>query len=86
MSIPHLLIVLSVVALVLGTRRLKKTDRDSLRSQLLRELGRTPVHSAETTTGKEVEFVRDRFPKRFPTVVALVLVVLLSFLAWWLAR
>lgn len=32
----------------------------SLRLQLLKELGRLPVYSADTTTGKEAEFIRER--------------------------
>ncbi len=74
------------MALLFGTRRLKGFDDDSLRSQLQKELGRMPVYSAETTNGKEAEFIRDRLPKRFPTAIALVVVLIFGAVAWWLTR
>jgi hypothetical protein len=85
MSIPQMLIILAIVALIFGTRRLKGIDDDSLRSQLHKELGRMPVYSAETTNAKEAEFIRDRLPKRFPTAIVLV-VVIFGAVAWWLTR
>jgi hypothetical protein len=45
-----------------------------------------PVYSAETTNGKEAEFIRDRLPRRFPTVIAVVLAVFLAAAAWWISR
>ncbi len=86
MSIPQLLIILAIVALIFGTRRRNRIDNDSMRSQLHKELGRMPVYSAETTDGKEAEFIRDRLPKRFPTAIVLVVVVIFGAVAWWLTR
>ena len=87
-TLPQLLIILVIVALILGSKRLRGL-RDPFRG-LERELGnalhRTPVFSAETTRGKEAEFIRDRLPKRFPTGIALALLVLFIAAAWWLAR
>ena len=86
MGIPQLLIVLAIVALIFGARRLKGFNDDSLRSQLHKELGHVPVYSAETTNGKEAEFIRDRRPKRFPTAIVLIIVVILGAAVWWLTR
>ena len=86
MSIPQLLIILVIVALIFGLRRLRAIDDDSIRSQLRRELGSAPVYSAETTNGKEAEFIRDRLPKRFPTLVILIAVVIFGAVVWWFTR
>ena len=86
MSIPQLLIILAIVALILGLRRLRAIDDDSMRSQLSRELGRTPAYSAETTSGKEAEFIRDRLPKRFPTTTILIAVLIYGAVVWWFTR
>jgi len=83
MSVPQLLIILVIVALIFGTKRLIRIDDHSFRSQLRKELGRMPVYSAETTDGKEAEFIRDRLPKRFPTIVILVAVAIFGAVAWW---
>jgi hypothetical protein len=45
-----------------------------------------PVYSAETTNGREAEFIRDRLPKRFPTVAVLVVIMIFGATAWWLTR
>jgi hypothetical protein len=86
MSIQQLLIIVAIVALIFGTRRLKGIDDDSLQSQLRKELGRMPVYSAETTNGKEAEFIRERLPKRFSTAIVLVVVVVSGAVVWWLTR
>ena len=86
MSISDLLMILVIVALIFSTRWLKGINDDSLRSQLRQELGRMPVYSAETTNGKEAEFIRDRLPKRFPTAIVLVVVVIFGATIWWLTR
>ena len=86
MSIPQVLIILAVVTLLIfGTRRLNAIGED-LRSRLDKELGRVPVYSAETTHGKEAEFIRDRLPNRFPTAIVLVVVVVFGAAVWWLTR
>jgi hypothetical protein len=83
-----LLIVLVVALLLIGKKRLDRLDASGLVTRLRHELdGRTPVYSAETTTGKEAEFIRDHLPQRFPWLVLLaVLVVVGGALAWWLTR
>lgn len=86
-TLPQFLIILAVVALIFGTKRLSGSDDGSLRSHLRDELrGRMPVYSAETTDGKEAEFIRERLPKRFPALVLLVLVLLFGAAVWWLTR
>jgi hypothetical protein len=82
----QLALLLVIVAMIFGTTRLKKTGEHFRRSQLRKELGRMPVYSAETTNGKEAEFIRDRLPKRFPIVIFAVAVVVFGAVAWWLTR
>ena len=47
---------------------------------------RLPVYSAETVRGKEAEFIRDRLPVKFPTVLFVIVVMLGVLLAIWYAR
>jgi len=75
-----------IVLLVLGARRL-----DSRWPRLLKQLNdelleRMPVYSAETTRGKEAEFIRDRLPKKFPARLALLLLIVFAAVAWWLTN
>ena len=88
MSVPQLLIILVVVALIFGTRLLRGIDDDDgwLRSHLRKKLGRTPVYSAETTNSKEAEFIRDHLPKRLPTIIVLGAVLIVGAVVWWLTR
>jgi hypothetical protein len=86
MGISQLLIVLVIVALMFSARRLKGFDDASLRSQLQKELGRIPVYSAETTRGKEAEFIRDHLPRRFPAAIVLTAIVIFCAVVWWLTR
>jgi len=87
--IQQLPILLLVAALILANKWLR-----NLRGPwdaLARELGHAmhrhmPVFSAETTRGKEAEFIRDRLPKRFPTTIVVSLLVLFVAAAWWLTR
>jgi hypothetical protein len=68
-------------------RRLRRElDADDLAARLRRELDGLPVYSAETTTGKEAEFIRDRLPRRFSWLVLVAVLVLVGALAWWLTR
>jgi hypothetical protein len=85
-GIPELVLVLVVAALIFGAGRRKASDDDLFRSHLHKEFGRMPVYSAETTSGKEAEFIRDRLPKRFPIVIVLGVVVIFGAVAWWLTR
>ncbi len=84
-GIPQLILLVVIAAVVFGTKR-PRTEDDLWRSHLHKEFGRMPVYSAETTTGKEAEFIRDRLPKRFPAILILGLVVLFGAVAWWLTR
>jgi hypothetical protein len=57
---------------------------------LARRLGRAarfrlPVYSAETVQGKEAEFIRDRLPVKFPTLLFVIVVTLGVLLAIWYA-
>jgi Sec-independent protein translocase protein TatA len=85
LSASQWVLLLLIAVLIFGTNRLKRSG-DGLHSQLRKEMGRMPVYSAETTNHREAEFIRDRLPKRFPTlVVAAVALVTLTVLVWWLA-
>ena len=57
----------------------------SLGRRLRRAAGfRLPVYSAETTEGREAEFIRDRLPTRFPTLLVAIVATLGVLLAiWW---
>jgi hypothetical protein len=82
-----LLGALVVALLTIGKKRLERLNASGLAQRLRRELeGRTPVYSAETTEAKEVELIRDRLPKRFPSLIAAAVLVALGALAWWLTR
>jgi Sec-independent protein translocase protein TatA len=85
----QLLIILVIVLLIFGTRHLHGLGGHA--DQLARELSdnvhrRMPVFSAETTQGKEAEFIRDRLPKHFPTALFVAALVLFAAAEWWLTR
>lgn len=44
---------------------------------------RRPVYSAESVQGREAEFIRDRLPTKFPTLLVIVVVTLGVLLAIW---
>jgi hypothetical protein len=46
---------------------------------------RLPVYSAETVQGKEAEFIRDRLPTKFPTLLVVIVVTVGVLLAIWTA-
>ena len=55
-----------------------------------RRLGRAArfrlrVYSAETVQGKEAEFIRDRLPTKFPTLLVVIVAALGVLLAIWKA-
>jgi hypothetical protein len=84
---PPLLLLILVIALLLGGRGdLDRLTRSRALSRLGAELSRMPVFSAETTHGKEAEFIRDRLPTRFPYRLLLAIVVLCGGALWWLSR
>jgi hypothetical protein len=78
---------LVIALLIVGARRLQRLGfRGDDFARLSRELAHhLPVFSAQTVRGTEAEFIRDRLPKRVPTWLALV-AVLLGALSWWLSR
>ena len=89
LSAEQLAIVLAIVVLVFGTRRLShlRPRRDASRHLEEDLRRRMPVFSAETTGGKEAEFIRDRLPKRFPYFVLFIAAALVvGAIMWWLKR
>jgi hypothetical protein len=81
-ALSQLLLIVVIVALIVYGRR----NHDQWQ-QLNRELlQRMPVFSAETTKGREAEFIRDRLPKRTSWVLyalAATLMVVVVVLQWW---
>lgn len=79
-------ILLLIAVLIVGIRRFSRLgfgthDLAQLAHELLRQM---PVYSAETVRGKEAEFIRDRLPKLFPTLLAVLALLLFGGLLWWL--
>jgi hypothetical protein len=83
MTLPQLLLIVVIAWLIYASR-----NRFPHLRQLTDELRqRMPVFSAETTSGKEAEFIRDRLPKRPSWVLyglAATLMVVVGVLFWWL--
>jgi len=80
--------VLVILILLLGRHRMRTLG---MRNNELNRLGaelrqRMPVYSAETTQGKEAEFIRDRLPKRFPYWLVLAAVLAMGAALWWLSH
>jgi hypothetical protein len=73
-GIPHLVIIILVVVLAFRSRNFLRTQG---------EMRHMPAYSAETTRGTEAQFIRDRLPVRFPTILALLALVTTGALAWW---
>ena len=64
-TIWQVVVVVTLVLIVLGTR-----DVGRHWQQLRRELSNyIPVYSAETSHGKEAEFIWERLPKRLPKTI-----------------
>ena len=78
-------LIVVVLVLIIGFRTGKLSwPITQLRNDLQ---GVFPVFSAETTRGKEAEFIRDRLPKRLPVWIMLfVTVVAFGAVALWLGR
>lgn len=78
----QLLLIVVIVALLFWGRR----NHDQWQ-RLNRELQHTPLFSAETTNGREAEFIRDRLPKRPSWLLyglAATLMVVVVVVRWWL--
>lgn len=59
----------------------------TVRRRLRNEISRVfPLFSAETTEGREAEFIRDQLPERFPFWVAVLAIIAIGGLAWWVTR
>ena len=85
---PALLLSVVIVLILLRDKwpRGLRDATDQLEHEFSDALRRMPVFSAETTRGKEAEFIRDRLPKRFPTALVGGLLLLFMAAAWWLTR
>jgi type VI protein secretion system component VasF len=82
----QVVIVVTLLLIVWGAHRSRFQLMQPL-TQLRDELkSHFPVYSAETTRGKEAEFIRDRLPKRVPLWVLFVTIVVLGAVAAWLVR
>jgi Sec-independent protein translocase protein TatA len=76
----QLVIILAIVLIIFGTRYGRPHIR-RLRGEIRNEF---PVFSTETTQRREAEFIRDRLPTRLPLWFALIALLTLGALAWWL--
>ena len=47
---------------------------------------RLKVYSAETIHGKEAEFIRERLPRKAPRARAVLLLLVVGVIVWWLTR
>jgi hypothetical protein len=63
----------------LGLELDRRFDRNRLALRL-------KVYSAETIHGKEAEFIRERLPRKVPRVLAVLLLIVVGVIVWWLAR
>jgi hypothetical protein len=83
----HLVIVCVIVLLIFGSRRFPRFSLRDGESPLQAELRRRmPVFSAETTRGKEAEFIRDSLPRRLPYFLLLVAALVVGAIVWWASR
>jgi hypothetical protein len=78
--------LLVIVLIIVAARHLPHLLGDELSRLRMEWLRHMPVYSAETTQGKEAEFIRDRLPTRFPYLLALGAVVAFGAVSWWLNR
>jgi hypothetical protein len=84
----HLVVTLLIAFLIIAVRALGNFgDMTGALTHELREkmFHRLPVYSAETTRGKEAEFIRDRLPRKLPIAVV-IFFALYAAAAWWLTR
>jgi hypothetical protein len=51
-----------------------------------RWLLRIKVYSAETTHGKEAQFIRERLPRKAPRARYVLALLFIGVLVWWLTR
>src|SRR5262247_3810116 len=63
----------------LGRELDRRVDRNRLALRL-------KVYSAETIHGKEAEFIRERLPRKAPRARAVLLLIVVGVIVWWLAR
>jgi len=63
----------------LGLELDRRFDRD-------RRALRLKVYSAETIHGKEAEFIRERVPRKAPRARAVLLLLVVGVIVWWLTR
>ncbi|HUO67629.1 MAG TPA: hypothetical protein VMV37_08845 [Gammaproteobacteria bacterium] len=85
-SAQQLASLLVIVLVIVAGRHLRRLGGLGNLARLRAELQRLPVYSAETIRHTEAEFIRDKRPKRFPTVLVVALYVLFAAAAWWLTR
>jgi Sec-independent protein translocase protein TatA len=82
----ELIVLLLVVVLIYGWRRLRSIGDDLSRATGHKEFSRMPVYSAETTHHKEAEFVADRLPRKSPKLFWAVVVAVVCSVVWKLTQ
>jgi hypothetical protein len=95
---PSLVLVAVFAWIVFGSRkppsfwRLFRGQLEQLGNELDRHVDRErwmrrlPVFSAETTRGKEAEFIRERLSRRSPRALFVIALLVAGVLVWWLTR
>src|SRR5262245_26601620 len=63
----------------LGHELDRRVDRNRLALRLR-------VYSAETIHGKEAEFIRERLPRKAPRARAVLLLIVVGVIVWWLTH
>jgi hypothetical protein len=74
--------LIAIALLVFWTRHISRDDTVSRLADALKR--RMPVLSAETTRGKEGQFIRDGVPKRFTFWLVLVAAFVFAAVTVWL--
>ena len=78
-DLPQIAILLLIAAVIVGMRH-QRGYIEQLRHDLL---SRFLVYSAETTRGKEAEFIRERLPRKVPGVFLVLLALgVFGAVAW----
>jgi len=90
---PHVVVQLFAVLLLIllvilaNERRREIGEAVEVLARELRDATRYfRLYSAETTRGREAEFIRDRLPKRLSTSVLIAFFMLCAAATWWFTR
>jgi hypothetical protein len=81
------LLLLLLLAILAKQHRREIGDAvDTLTRELRDATRHFRMFSAETTRGREAEFIRDRLSQHWPTMLLVAILVLWAAAEWWLTR